>query len=305
MQDMYHKYFEDFKLDETCRSSGRQMTEADTRISIGVIGGSHPLHIDPEYCASRPDVGRPIVQGSMVLGFIDAGMYDALCPGGEVVVIPRGYDKIRFMKPIYIGDIINCEFQVKGVSDFNDRYGQVTLLQYITRRRCQSPLRWSIFWWKRKGDAEMGMTRYFEEFQVGERIISRSRTLEMADIRMYSACTSLCARIHSDPVYCRGIPALKRITVNVVDGFYAQSVSPDGVPTFHYGYDKTDYCAPIYPGDCIHTEFVLVDKQEKNQQFGVLTFQCRTFNQNGDVVIEHIDKLYVGKKSAFCAGQAG
>ena len=70
----------------------------------------------------------------------------------------------------------------------------------------------------------MGMTRYFEEFQVGERIISRSRTLEMADIRMYSACTSLCARIHSDPVYCRGIPALKRITVpyslvlNVVDG---------------------------------------------------------------------------------------
>ena len=70
MQDMYHKYFEDFKLDETCRSSGRQMTEADTRISIGVIGGSHPLHIDPEYCASRPDVGRPIVQGSMVLGLL-------------------------------------------------------------------------------------------------------------------------------------------------------------------------------------------------------------------------------------------
>ena len=28
----------------------------------------------------------------------------------------------------------------------------------------------------------MGMTRYFEEFQVGERIISRSRTLEMADV---------------------------------------------------------------------------------------------------------------------------
>ena len=42
MQDMYHKYFEDFKLDETCRSSGRQMTEADTRISIGVIEAATP-----------------------------------------------------------------------------------------------------------------------------------------------------------------------------------------------------------------------------------------------------------------------
>lgn len=127
MRDMYHKYFEDFVLDETFRSSGRQMTEADTRISIGVIGGSHPLHIDPEYCASRPDVGRPIVQGSMVLGFIDAGMYDGPCPGGEVVVIPRGYEKIRFMKPIYIGDIVNCEFQVKGLADFDKTYGVVTV----------------------------------------------------------------------------------------------------------------------------------------------------------------------------------
>ena len=150
----------------------------------------------------------------------------------------------------------------------------------------------------------MGMTRYFEEFQTGEKIVSRSRSLEMADIRMYAACTSLCARIHSDPLYCEKIEALKGITVpfslvlNVVDGFYAQSVSPDGVPTFHYGYDKTEYLLPVYPGDCIHTEFVLVDKKKKNGQFGVLTFRCETFNQRGEVVIRHIDKLYVGRKSA-------
>ena len=130
MQDMYHKYFEDFKLDETCRSSGRQMTEADTRISIGVIGGSHPLHIDPEYCASRPDVGRPIVQGSMVLGFIDAGMYDALCPGGDVVVIPRGYDKIRFMKKengewqFRNGDTLTKQYVLDDIYGFDREKGE-------------------------------------------------------------------------------------------------------------------------------------------------------------------------------------
>ena len=56
-------------------------------------------------------------------------------------------------------------------------------------------------------------------------------------------------------------------------------------PTFHYGYDKTDYCAPIYPGTASIQNLYWWTSRKKNQQFGVLTFQCRTFNQNGDVVI--------------------
>jgi len=87
------------------------------------------------------------------------------------------------------------------------------------------------------------------------------------------------------------------LVLNVVDAFFAQSISPDGVPTFHYGYDKTDYVQPIYPGDTIKTEFVLINKEEKNSQFGILTFRATTYNQRGEVVISHIDKLYVGRKS--------
>lgn len=148
----------------------------------------------------------------------------------------------------------------------------------------------------------MGLPRYFEEFEIGEKILSRTRRIEMADLRIFSAATSLCARIHSDPEYCAGIEELKEITVpfslllNVIDGFYAQSVSPDGVPTFHYGYDKTEYRKMVYPGDSIKTEFVLIDKTVKNDNFGVLTFEATTYNQKGEVVIFHIDKLYVGRK---------
>jgi len=149
----------------------------------------------------------------------------------------------------------------------------------------------------------MGLPKYYEDFIVGDQVMSRSRQLEMADLRMFSSCTSLCARIHSDPEYCAKIEELKQITVpytlvlNVVDAFFAQSISPDGVPTFHYGYDKTDYVQPIYPGDTIKTEFVLINKEEKNSQFGILTFRATTYNQRGEVVISHIDKLYVGRKS--------
>lgn len=126
MKDSYHKYFDYFAEGEVIECGGRQMTEADTRLSIGVIGGSHPLHMDPNYCASRPDVGKPIVQGSVVLGYIDACFYDWVCPGGEVVVIPDGYDKIRFMKPIYIDDVIKARFVICNTANLDSRYGRVT-----------------------------------------------------------------------------------------------------------------------------------------------------------------------------------
>lgn len=149
----------------------------------------------------------------------------------------------------------------------------------------------------------MGMTKYFEEFQIGERTKTRARQLEMADIRIYSACTSLCARIHSDPLYCKSIPELERITIpyslalNVIDGFFAQSISPEGVPTFHYGYDNVEYLNSIYPGDIIWSEFELIDKQIKNQDFGILIFNAITYKQGEIAVIKHVDKLYCGRKN--------
>lgn len=127
MKDIYHKYFEYLKVGDKIVSGGRQITEADARLAVGLVGGSHPLHMDPEYCASRPDVGAPIVQGSMILGYIDAGMYDWVCPGGEVVIIPDGYEKIRFMKPIYLGDIVKAELEVKGLEVVNEKYGRATM----------------------------------------------------------------------------------------------------------------------------------------------------------------------------------
>ena len=126
MKDAHHRFFEHFTEGETFECGGRQMTEADTRLSVGVIGGSHPLHMNPNYCASRPDVGHPIVQGSVVLGYIDACFYDWVCPGGEVAAIPDGYEKIRFMKPICIDDVVKARFVVSDLSEINDRYGRVT-----------------------------------------------------------------------------------------------------------------------------------------------------------------------------------
>ena len=121
-----NKYWEDFAVGEKVKSNGRQMTDADTRLLIGVISGSHPLHIDPIYCASRPDVLKPIMQGSLVLGVMDAFFFESVCPGNEVLALVNGYDKIRFIKPIYVGDVLRAEFEVTGKEDHDAKYGSVT-----------------------------------------------------------------------------------------------------------------------------------------------------------------------------------
>lgn len=143
MRDAYHKYFEYFQVGETIATGGRQMTEADARLAVGVVGGSHPIHMDPYYCATRPDVGTPIAQGSMILGYVDAGFYDGVCPGGEVVVIPDGYEKIRFMKPIHLGDVVVANFEIKALEDVNERYGRVTAAVTVTNQE-QVPVTFAL-----------------------------------------------------------------------------------------------------------------------------------------------------------------
>lgn len=121
-----NRYWEDFTVGMTFHSNGRQMTDADTRLLIGVISGSHPLHTDPIYCATRPDVLRPILQGSLVLGVMDAFFFESVCPGNEVLALVDGYEKIRFIKPIYINDVLQAQFEVIAVENFNENYGRVT-----------------------------------------------------------------------------------------------------------------------------------------------------------------------------------
>ncbi|WP_434310216.1 MaoC family dehydratase [Hominifimenecus sp. rT4P-3] len=148
----------------------------------------------------------------------------------------------------------------------------------------------------------MGAAKYFEDFQIGEEMVSRSRVIDPSDIRMFSACTSLCNRIQTDADYCKEIPGVGKPVVagshllNLIDAFYAQVVSPDGIPTFHYGYDNVEFRENVYSGDTVHTIFQLIDKTEKNEAFGVLTFEVKTYNQRGEVVVYDIDKLYCGRR---------
>lgn len=118
-------YYEIFQVGQSYPSSGRQITDADVRLLFGMVGATHPLHIDPIYCASRPDVGRPIAPGSLVLGVAEGFFSKDVCPDDHVYAQPSRCKKIRFLKPIYIGDVVNAVFEVKEKREMDAFSGEV------------------------------------------------------------------------------------------------------------------------------------------------------------------------------------
>ena len=144
--------------------------------------------------------------------------------------------------------------------------------------------------------------KYFEDFKIGEKQHTSGRTMTEADIRLFIGCSDNTHPVHVDAEYCESHPSVKGciiqgvLTLGVADGFMAKEISPTKVPTIHYGHDKVRYLRPVYPGDTIHCETEVIDKKIKNDEFGVVSWSIYVINQNGEPVLHHIDKQYIGRK---------
>ena len=117
-------YMNDHQVGEKIESRGRIMTDADIRLLIASSGGEHPLHTDPIFASKMP-VKRLIVQGSLILGVVDAFFSESVFCHGEKA-ITYGYEKIRFVRPIFINDVVRGEFELISCEKKDDRYGLMT-----------------------------------------------------------------------------------------------------------------------------------------------------------------------------------
>lgn len=149
----------------------------------------------------------------------------------------------------------------------------------------------------------MAAKRYFEEFQVGETLTSHGRLMTDADIRLLIGCAGGDHPLHTDPIYCATRPDVRKpilqgtLVMGASDGFFVNSICPDGVLVLHYGYEKVRFIKPVYTGDTVYTKFELIDSQIKNDEFGILTFNATTYNQNDVPVLFQVEKFYVERKT--------
>lgn len=106
------RFFEDIGVGETRRTLGRTITEADIVIHAGQTGDFFPHHMDAQWCATQ-DFKQRMAHGTLVLS-VGIGMTAS-------DINPRsmsyGYDRLRFIKPVFINDTIRVSATIKEKRD--------------------------------------------------------------------------------------------------------------------------------------------------------------------------------------------
>ena len=132
------RWYEDYVIGETRHSSGRTITEADIVLHAGQTGDFFPHHMDAEWTATQP-IGQRIAHGTLILS-IAVGM-----TAGDInpQAMSYGYDRIRFIKPVFIGDTLTVSAEITAKIDHAkqpDRFGYVHELVTVTNQRGETPL---------------------------------------------------------------------------------------------------------------------------------------------------------------------
>lgn len=124
------KYFEEFELNATRSTHGRTITETDIVLHAGQTGDFFPHHMDEEWCKKQP-FKRRIAHGTLIFSIAIGKTADII----NEVAMTYGYDRLRFIKPVFIADTISVKITIKEKKEHKKPgYGLVTELVEVSNQ---------------------------------------------------------------------------------------------------------------------------------------------------------------------------
>lgn len=121
------RYFEDYVVGDERTTTGRTITEADIVLHAGQTGDWFPHHVDAEWCTGQ-NFGQRIAHGTLVLSIAVGMTADEINPAA----FSYGYDRIRFVQPVHIGDTITITASIASKGDHPRRDTQGFVNEQVT-----------------------------------------------------------------------------------------------------------------------------------------------------------------------------
>lgn len=104
-------YFEDFTAGQTLDTQKRTITEDDIMTFARLTGDDNRIHTDPEF--SKTTVfGRQVAHGLLGLSIASGLAWQTGILDGTVIAF-REVSEWKFVKPVFIGDTLHVEMEVK------------------------------------------------------------------------------------------------------------------------------------------------------------------------------------------------
>ena len=130
-----NNYFDDLREGDWFTSRARTITETDLVVFSGLSGDYSSIHIDEEMAKASSFGGR-IAHGCLTLSIATGFEFQLMAGERENRVIAfYGLDKVRFTKPVHIGDTLHLEGDIAALQDKGDKGGVVTMNQRIVNQR--------------------------------------------------------------------------------------------------------------------------------------------------------------------------
>lgn len=94
--------------------------ETDVVLFAGITGDFSDTHVNEQYMREKSSLGGRIAHGALMVGYMSTVSTLSIAhiihrDGLDDFPVSAGYDKVRFLKPVRLGDTVTVSYEVAAV----------------------------------------------------------------------------------------------------------------------------------------------------------------------------------------------
>jgi len=151
--------------------------------------------------------------------------------------------------------------------------------------------------------------KWYEDFVVGEELISAGRTVGEGAIDLFAGLTGDFSQVHTDAQMMQESEFGERIahglfTLSIMQGLMWRTNYTQGTGVATIGWDKLKFVAPVKIGDTVRARWTIKEKRlsKSRPHLGIIIEECRLVNQRQETVLTGEHATMVRRKPGVPGG---
>lgn len=143
---------------------------------------------------------------------------------------------------------------------------------------------------------------YFEDFELGQEIVTASRTVTEADVVIFAGLTGDYNPLHTDEEKAKKGPFKTRIAhgylgLTIGMGLKNQTGIFEGTTMAYMGLNSLRFTGALFFGDTIRVKMKVTDKKEtKKEDRGIVILDFFLINQKDETIAEGQENILMARK---------